>query len=335
MGESMQHVFAPLRKLQWQLSLSYIMVVMVAIPALLGVGLAMLVILTPAATRLSPAEQLVQGLKNQVAPQLLQGMQGHPDQEWLEQWSINFIEGQHTKANKAEQQADHLNAAEKLAVMILDSNGQVIASDPAIPSSLAHPGLSTQQFLLQKLQLDTPASQNVIRAAFANDQRLDNLVHTFVDGRTIAAVPVVDAQRGPVAVLFVVVRGLKGGDIPPTPSNPVVAFFSQIATGGQHNAASGGIWNSNNLLLYAILLIIITSVIGTTFGVVTARRITQRLQQITAAARSWSRGHFEVTVSDSSPDELGQLAQDLNRMAQQVQALLDTRRELTLMEERQ
>ena len=46
----MQHVFAPLRKLQWQLSLSYIMVVMVAIPALLGVGLALLVILTPAAT---------------------------------------------------------------------------------------------------------------------------------------------------------------------------------------------------------------------------------------------------------------------------------------------
>ena len=151
----MQHVFAPLRKLQWQLSLSYIMVVMVAIPALLGVGLAMLVILTPAATRLSPAEQLVQGLKNQVAPQLLQGMQGHPDQEWLEQWSINFIEGQHTKANKAEQQADHLNAAEKLAVMILDPGGQVIASDPSIPSSLAHPGLSTRQFLIQKLQLDT------------------------------------------------------------------------------------------------------------------------------------------------------------------------------------
>src|SRR6266446_1276207 len=124
MGETMQHVFAPLRKLQWQLSLSYIMVVMVAIPALLGVGLALLVILTPPATRLSPAEQLVQGVESQ------------------------------------------------------------------IPPSVMHPGLSTQQFLLQKLQLDTPESQNVIRAAFANDQRLDNLVYTFVDGRTIAAVPV-------------------------------------------------------------------------------------------------------------------------------------------------
>ncbi len=331
----MQHVFAPLRKLQWQLSLSYIMVVMVAIPALLGVGLALLVILTPAATRLSPAEQLVQGLESQIAPQLLQGMQGHPNQRRLEQWAINFIVNQYAKANKVEQQADHLNVAEKLAVMILDSGGQVIASDPAIPPSLVHLGLSTQQFLLQKLQLDMPESQNVIRAAFANDQRLDNLVYTFVDGRTIVAVPVVDTQRGPVGVLFVVARGLKGSDTPSTLSSPVVAFFSQIANGGQQNASTGGVWTSSNLLLYAILLIIITSIIGTTFGMVSAKRITHRLQQITSAARSWSRGHFEVTVSDSSPDELGQLAQDLNRMAQQVQTLLDTRQELTLMEERQ
>ena len=332
----MQHVFAPLRKLQWQLSLSYIMVVMVAIPALLGVGLALLVILTPAATRLSPAGQLVQGLESKTAPQLLQGMQGHPNQAWLRQWAINFIENQRTKADKVEQQAVHLNVAEKLAVLILDPGGQVIASDPAIPPSLAHPGLSTQQFLLQKLQLDTLESQNVIRAAFANDQRQDNLVYTFVDGRTIVAVPVVDTQRGPVGVLFVVVRGLKGSDTTATPSNPVIAFFSQLAGGSQQSSASTGeAWTPSNLLLSATLLIIMTSVIGTTFGVVTARRITRRLQRITSAAHAWSRGHFEVTVSDSSRDELGQLAQDLNRMAQQVQVLLDTRRELALMEERQ
>jgi NarL family two-component system sensor histidine kinase LiaS len=336
MGETMQHVFAPLRKLQWQLSLSYIMVVMVAIPALLGVGLALLVILTPPAISLSPAEQLVQGLESKTAPQLLQGMQGHPNQKWLEQWAINFIENQRTKSDIVEQKAAHLNVAKKLAVMILDPGGQVIASDPSIPPSLVHPGLSTQQFLLQKLQLDTLESQNVIRAAFANDQRLDNLVYTFVDGRTIVAVPVVDAQQGPVGVLFVVVKGLKGTGSPPAPSNPVRAFFSQLAGGSQQSSASTSeAWTPSNLLLYAILLIIITSVIGTAFGVVTARRITHRLQQITAAARSWSRGHFEVTVSDSSPDELGQLAQDLNRMAQQVQVLLDTRQELALMEERQ
>src|SRR5215469_9136869 len=336
MGDTMQHVLAPLRKLQWQLSLSYIMVVMVAIPALLGVGLALLVILTPPATRLSPAGQLVQGLESKIAPQLLQGMQGRPKQEWLKQWAINFVEDQRTKANKIEQQAVHLNVDEKLAVLILDSGGQVIASDPAIPPSVVPPGLSTQQFLLQKLQLDTLESQNIIRAAFANDQRPDNLVYTFVDGRTIVAVPVVDDQRGPVGVLFIVVRGLKGSDTTATPSNPVTAFFSQLTGGSQQNSASTGeAWTPSKLLLYATLLIIMTSVIGTSFGVVTARRITRRLKRITSAAHAWSRGHFEVTVSDSSPDELGQLAQDLNRMAQQVQVLLDTRRELALVEERQ
>ena len=80
---------------------------------------------------------------------------------------------------------------------------------------------------------------------------------------------------------------------------------------------------------------LVVSVISTIFGVLTARRITQRLQRMTEAAHAWSVGDFQANVSDHSSDELGQLAQDLNRMALQVQNLLDARQQLASLEERQ
>ena len=52
------------------------------------------------------------------------------------------------------------------------------------------------------------------------------------------------------------------------------------------------------------------------------------------AADNWSQGDFSALVSAPSGDELGQLARRLNRMAEQLQSLLDTRQELAALEER-
>src|SRR5258708_32236345 len=69
-------------------------------------------------------------------------------------------------------------------------------------------------------------------------------------------------------------------------------------------------------------------------GLVVSGSITPRLRNITKAAGAWSQGDFQVTVHDTSRDELGQLAQDLNSMAEQVRTLLITRQELAVVEER-
>jgi len=42
------------------------------------------------------------------------------------------------------------------------------------------------------------------------------------------------------------------------------------------------------------------------------------LRQITLAADAWSRGDFSVKTRASSRDEVGQLARDLNCMADQL-----------------
>jgi NarL family two-component system sensor histidine kinase LiaS len=74
--------------------------------------------------------------------------------------------------------------------------------------------------------------------------------------------------------------------------------------------------------------------IGTLVGFLAARGLVQRFDRFSEATLAWSQGDFTVFVDDPAGDELGQLAQRLNHMAQQLQQLLDTRRELAVVEER-
>ena len=91
------------------------------------------------------------------------------------------------------------------------------------------------------------------------------------------------------------------------------------------------------LTLLAFSLILFTfaaGVVGTVFGYFTARGLTKRLMTVSQAAGSWSKGDFSVFIQDRSEDEIGQLALQFNRMAEQLQNLLKTKQELATMEER-
>jgi NarL family two-component system sensor histidine kinase LiaS len=83
-----------------------------------------------------------------------------------------------------------------------------------------------------------------------------------------------------------------------------------------------------------ILFTLATGVVGTVFGYFTARGLTGRLRSVSRAASSWSQGDFSVFIQDRSGDEIGQLARQFNRMAEQLQNLLKTKQELATMEER-
>jgi NarL family two-component system sensor histidine kinase LiaS len=83
--------------------------------------------------------------------------------------------------------------------------------------------------------------------------------------------------------------------------------------------------------LYVVLL---AGVVGTLTGLLITRNVTRRLRRITQAAEAWSNGEFTVEVRDPTRDEIGQLGQDLNGMAEQLHTLLATREELAAVEER-
>jgi two-component system, NarL family, sensor histidine kinase LiaS len=307
----MQWPFLLLRKLRWQLSLSYILVVVVTIPTLLAVGLAAIILTSsPTSAGLSPSAQLVQSLETNQGVQMTakEIRQQVPLQQnfVLQQFLSNL----------------NVNVEQILGAAIIDSEGKPLALYGVKGYSLT----SAETVSIKTLLVD-PQAQNIIRAAFANDQRLADLTYTFADGRTIVAVPLLESPNHPLGVFFMAVSGFKNGES--VSSNPLMVFFSQVV--GQHN----GTVSLTRILPSILLLILVISIIGTLFGVLSAHRITHRLQRITSAVHAWSRGKFQATVHDNSPDELGQLARDLNQMAQQVQILLETRQEFALMEERQ
>ncbi len=83
-----------------------------------------------------------------------------------------------------------------------------------------------------------------------------------------------------------------------------------------------------------IVVTVLAGIVGAVFGGLTARGLVNRLEHLTAVTDGWSRGDFTILAADRSPDELGQLAQRLNRMAEQIQHLLATRQQLAVLEER-
>ena len=89
-----------------------------------------------------------------------------------------------------------------------------------------------------------------------------------------------------------------------------------------------------DIVLDLFVIMLLAGVIGTFFGLLLGRDITNRLDQLADATFAWSQGDFSVYVDDSSGDELGQLAERLNNMARQLQNLLETHSQLLVVEER-
>jgi HAMP domain-containing protein len=101
---------------------------------------------------------------------------------------------------------------------------------------------------------------------------------------------------------------------------------------------AGGLWPLEGLLPWVGISLLFFTVFagaaGTVFGSLTARGLVSRLRQMSESTHAWSRGDFAVYVEDPNGDELGELAGELNQMAQRLEHLLDRRQELSIMEER-
>ncbi len=83
-----------------------------------------------------------------------------------------------------------------------------------------------------------------------------------------------------------------------------------------------------------LFITLFAGMMGIIFGAITAQGLVNRLKEVSTSARSWSQGNFTVFVDDPAGDELSQLADDLNKMARQLEDLIDEREELSALEER-
>ncbi|HEX4204844.1 MAG TPA: sensor histidine kinase [Ktedonobacteraceae bacterium] len=88
------------------------------------------------------------------------------------------------------------------------------------------------------------------------------------------------------------------------------------------------------LLPASIVIVLCVGAAGAIFGAVTSRSLIRRFNNLAEAADHWSRGDFSALVNDPMGDEIGRVTRGLNRMAEQLQHLVQVRQEQAALDER-
>jgi len=300
--------------LYWQLIASYFLVTLVAV--LILEAATVLLPLIQDYQQFSTGPALDQQLETQQAPQIVPYLhQGSPDRQGLANGVL--IPLLYTVAGYA--------PSPRSQAVVLDRAAQpqaaVSCTWPAWPTVAAGAcGAATPA--PADLGLTTLPVQKSIDGALAGAAR-STLPLGYQGGGWIVVVPVRDPTGPVVGALVTIIYA-------------PVRLQRPLTADGDSLAALGDFLRTflTRVQPAGMVFLLLALVIGTLTGVWISRTLTRRLRQITRAADAWSRGEFAVAVPDATRDELGQLARDLNRMAAQIQALLATRQELAVVEER-
>lgn len=188
-------------------------------------------------------------------------------------------------------------------MLVVGSDGRLLAVKPV---DLVESELLGQPFDGHEV----PGLAGPLQAALSGSDETGKLFSLVAEDRNvILAIPIWDEAHHKVLGVLVAI-----GELP--------TVFSQL----------------NEVLpilgVSALIFTIIAALAGTVYGFLAARGPVERLNRLSEASIAWSQGDFSVRVEDTSGDELGQLARRLNEMSQELQELLETRRELAVIEER-
>ena len=83
-----------------------------------------------------------------------------------------------------------------------------------------------------------------------------------------------------------------------------------------------------------LILMLAAGVVGAIFGAITASSMVSRLERVSQVTDAWSQGDFSEFIQDSAGDEISQLAERLNHMAEQLQQFFKRSQEMAVSEER-
>jgi two-component system, NarL family, sensor histidine kinase LiaS len=90
----------------------------------------------------------------------------------------------------------------------------------------------------------------------------------------------------------------------------------------------GGVTVTPVMIRTGLAVLAVAVPAGVAFGLVSTRRLTRRLKRLAALSLEVADGGFDRRVPVSGRDEVSQLEENFNRMAGQLQASLDARRQL-------
>jgi NarL family two-component system sensor histidine kinase LiaS len=285
------------QQLRWKLTLSYTAVTvgaLLAVEFVLLVGLGLLLIALLNSGFL-PA-QLIEASASSYTPTLRFYLtQTPPDQDSIGQWLEQVGAAYSTNLPLSFDATDEM--------FVVGADGRLLA---ARPPDLLGDGAVGQPLDAQAV----PGLIDPLRAALAGEEEVEQLYSLGLPGgKIIITIPIWDAAHEQVLGV------LAGIGVVPTVGSLLRDVLPILGV---------------SLLIF----ILIAAVVGTLFGFLAARKPVHRLNQLSEATLAWSQGDFSTLVDDPSGDELGQLARRLNDMTLQLEQLLETRRELAVVEER-
>ncbi len=294
-------LLAPFRRLRWKLTWSYTLVTVAAllVVEVAGIGLLQIFVLnTQILQRL--ATRLLVNSTTALRPYLaaetpdLEGLQG-----WLQQLTVNGTTFTDERGREVRLSPSTFSQGEGQLV-VLDEHGNFLAAAPALEAAAPLTPFDTARL---------PLLERVLPVALAGETTPERLYATSPDGKFTMAAPVL-AEDGALLGALVFTAQF--------PPDFHLLYLQLIPLVG------------GSLFLFALA----AGAVGTVFGWITARGFSRRLGHLERASHAWSQGDFSAHVSDPSGDELGQLARRLNQMAGELDTLLQTRRTLASMEER-
>jgi signal transduction histidine kinase len=188
-------------------------------------------------------------------------------------------------------------------MFVISPEGSILAQAPAETNS---------QVGRQYSPPDGVNTQNILEAAWKGDFNPLDLYTIQPDGTYLMVVPIPQGDRSSQVVAAILVA------IEPAPSR-IMDYWPMFIL---------------LLLGTGLLLLVAVTSFGALFGFIMSRGLTRRLKALTVAVDAWSEGDFTIQPQDKSKDEISYLGRRMRHMAERVQALLEIRHELAMLEER-
>ncbi|MBN1247153.1 MAG: HAMP domain-containing protein [Anaerolineae bacterium] len=301
-------LWAPFRGLRWKLTFSYTLVTVAVVLALEAVTLCGVgVYFGRPSFWMHELEKASVRVSEEIRPFL---EASPPDYVGLEAWFQNALPAESIQAvvlnveaeaaTESDENEMFLSLSEGDCAAILGSAGETLVCS----APLASTGSRQKEMFVDPLASEESVA--LVRAALRGEPAIRR-----VSGGTILAVqPVVGEGDVVLGVLYL--RFVSFAALP-------LSFLSSSLQ------ILGG-----SLLFFTVA----AGIIGTVFGLVTARGFVRRLKELDNVTEAWGRGDFTAKVHDASPDEIGELARRLSLMAEQIQNLVQVRQELAALEER-
>ena len=198
----------------------------------------------------------------------------------------------------------YIRATSQLEMLIFNADGRLLGRT-------GYPALSSGGQVF-----DTAAIPNLkapLQAAMAGERDPSQLLVVGDPGKEwVVAVPVF-------------MSGEEGGEL-----LGVVAYIAQPMPTGRMIPSQTLALLGPSLLAFLLA----AGVIGALFGSWTAKSMVWRFSHLSSVTDAWSEGDFSKFIEDPTGDEISQLGQRLNRMAHQLNDLLEHRQEIAVEEER-